>query len=469
MDKTKYPVQIPNEYVSYAEKHRLFDTIEQLLRQLLINRPENPLRYMVDLLRNNKHVPKIIILGPPLSGKNTIAKMLIDEFNVVRIDSSSLPDKRLNSGANLRFIKTRVEQSDVTNRGFILVGYPRTRNEALSLQNSGFQYEHIILLDSTDQELLERAKGMRLDPVTEDVYHMTFNTPNSEEVMERLVIPNDNDDNTLLDRFTLYHCNITGIIEAFRSAIRCIDVNRPIIDVFKQSVRFVKTEPRSNAPRTVRIIIVGPPGAGKRTLASHISEHYGLVPVNLEYLIEQAIASKTSLGLACEPFINDDIQIPDHIVLQIIKNRLNELDCRSKGWVLTGYPKNKSQAEQLELAGYVPSNVIVMELPIDAIMERLSLKYTEQNTGEQYHLLFEPPPKPIQDSILSLRRHPENEPIVIQEKVNLYQMYLEELLTYYRTADKELVSIVNADDSFRQVFQRVESIIIKAPRQNQNQ
>ncbi|KAL8578917.1 hypothetical protein ACOMHN_001879 [Nucella lapillus] len=530
MDQTKRPLLIPPEFAMYAEKHGLFDMYKQLIEQLIINRPEDPVAFLIDLLnRNTLDVPQIMVLGPPAAGKRSISKMvatklrcahltpdnlvqdaditLRDQIEALQARDTAVPTSLWVSvlkermklydcvkkgwmmegllllllmltlllmlmllllllctgSANLAAVPTslwvsvlkeRMKLYDCVKKGWIMEGFPQTRQQALALQELGIYPKHCVVLDAPDTVLIERSAGKRLDPKTGDVYHTTFDWPSSAEVQGRLEEGPGQSEADMVYKLVEYHRHSDAIARCYASSLKVINADQPKADVFSQAFAFLQSQARSYAPLAPRIILLGPIGSGKGVQASLLANKYNLVKVSCGQMIKQAITQETKAGLAAKPYVEKDMMMPDGIVLNILKERLCQLDCQTRGWVLSGYPRTREQAEQLDKAGLAPNRVFFLEVPNDSVLERLTQRATDPMTGDRYHLLYNPPHR--QEVKERLVQHPHDTEDAVRKRLAHYHAYVEEITDYYLDAQH-----VIADQDPHTVFECLESMTVK--------
>uniref|UniRef100_A0A8C8VG37 Nucleoside-diphosphate kinase n=1 Tax=Pelusios castaneus TaxID=367368 RepID=A0A8C8VG37_9SAUR len=113
---------------------------------------------------------------------------------------------------------------------------------------------------------------------------------------------------------------------------------------------FVESQPRSAAPFTPRILLCGPPGSGKSLQAALLAQKYGVVNVGCGQLLKEAVAEKSKVGELIKPYFESGCPVADNLVLKLLRERLDRLDCTSFGWVLHGFPRDADQAELLQNA-----------------------------------------------------------------------------------------------------------------------
>ena len=472
MDQTKRPLRIPPEYATYAEKNELFSLFERMIQDVIVNQPADPLDYMINFLhRANDNVPQILILGPPASGKSSIATMINTESGIVKIDLKDLLSQDLEAAKRVEqslekdedipgptlalLVKERVSKKDCIDNGWMLVGYPKTRDQSLALQRQGIFAKHIVLMDAPDTVLVERFLGKRVDPKTGAIYHVTFEPPETPDVTRRLVGVENQNERSIRKLLLYYHRHLQGIKQAYSSgSIKLINADQPKADVYAQVYHFLCQLPRSFAPQCPRVVLLGPRGSGKATQAALLAAKYGLVNISMVELIKQAVADKSKVGEMMVTYIEKKIMVPDNIVLQCLTDRLSRLDCSTKGWILRGYPRNRNQAEALTEAGYAPNRVYFLDCPSDTVVERLTLRRVDPVTGQQCHLIYNPPP--TLEMKRRLKTHPKDEEETIDEDVLGYDTSVEEIQEFYGQAQT-----VNADQDPHTVFESLESLLVK--------
>lgn len=472
MDQTKRPLKIPPEFATYAEKHGVFDMYKRMIEQLVVAKPEDPITYLINMLKKeNDDVPGIVILGPPCSGKRSIAKMvcgklrcahltpqnLIEEADIAIRDQARkfiALDEPVPTELWLKILTDRMSLFDTQKKGWVLEGFPETREQAMALQINGVYPKHCIVLEAPDTVLIERASGKRIDTKTGDVYHTTFDWPGNPEVQERLVEPEGLSEESMVKKLVLYHRHIDGILRCYQQVIRTVNADQPKPDVFSQAFSFLCSQVRSNAPHTPRVVLLGPTGSGKGVQAALLANKYNLVKVSCGQLIKQAIAQETKSGMAAKPYVEKDMMMPDSIVLDILKDRLCQLDCVTRGWVLSGYPRTREQAEQLDKAGLRPNRAFFLDVPNDSVIERLTLRAMDPVTGERYHTLYNPPRS--QEVKERLWKNPKDSEENVRKLLSQYFAYVEELGDLYTDGQH-----VNADQDPHTVFECLESMICK--------
>nr|XP_058927444.1 adenylate kinase 8 isoform X2 [Kogia breviceps] len=444
-----------------------------MLEQLLIHQPKDPIPFMIDhLQRDNDYVPKIVILGPPASGKTTIAMWLGRHLNsnllsveslIAREYSSLAADARrhyqkfqtLPTAPLVRLVQERLREEDCARRGWILDGIPETREQALMMQALGVSPRHVIVLSAPDTVLLERNLGKRIDPQTGEIYHTTFHWPPESEVQKRLIAPAGISGGETARRLLAYHRNVARLLPSYPKILKVIAADQPCVDVLYQALAYVQTIHRSNAPFTPRVLLCGPVGSGQSLQAALLAQKYGLVNVCCGQLLKEAVADKSKYGELIRPFFEKETAVPDDITMKVLKQRLDQQDCVERGWVLHGFPRDRDQALLMDSMGYKPNRVFFLHVPFESILERLTLRRTDPVTGERFHLMYKPPP--TMEIQARLRQSPKDSEEQIKLRMDRFYRNSAELEDFYGQA-----ITLNGDQDPYTVFEYIENGIINS-------
>uniref|UniRef100_F6YCP3 Adenylate kinase 8 n=1 Tax=Macaca mulatta TaxID=9544 RepID=F6YCP3_MACMU len=427
MDSASAPHRIPPEMPQYGEENHIFELMQNMLEQLLIHQPEDPIPFMIQHLhKDNDNVPRIVILGPPASGKTTIAmwlckhlnsslltleNLVLNEFSLTATKAKRLylQRKTIPSALLVQLIQERLAEEDCVKRGWILDGIPETREQALRIQTLGITPRHVIVLSAPDTVLIERNLGKRIDPQTGEIYHTTFDWPPESEIQNRLMVPEDISELETAQKLLEYHRNIVRVIPSYPKILKVISADQPCVDVFYQ--------------------------------------------VCCGQLLKEAMADRTTFGELIQPFFEKEMAVPDSLLMKVLSQRLDQQDCIQKGWVLHGVPRDLDQAHLLNSLGYNPNRVFFLNVPFDSIMERLTLRRIDPVTGERYHLMYKPPPTmEIQARLL---QNPKDTEEQVKLKMDLFYRNSADLEQLYGSA-----ITVNGDQDPYTVFEYIESGII---------
>jgi adenylate kinase len=152
----------------------------------------------------------------------------------------------------------------------------------------------------------------------------------------------------------------------------------------------------------VRMILVGPPGAGKGTQAARLIDRFSIPHISSGDMLRAAVAEGTELGKQADTFMKAGQLVPDDVVIGMIIERVGKSDC-ANGFMLDGFPRTRPQAEALkstlEQAGVALDVVLLLEVPDELIVGRITGRRTDPQTGTIYHLEFNPPPADVADRV----------------------------------------------------------------------
>jgi adenylate kinase len=203
----------------------------------------------------------------------------------------------------------------------------------------------------------------------------------------------------------------------------------------------------------MRIVLLGPQGAGKGTQAQRISRETGAKHISTGDLVRAEIKSGSELGQKIKDYNDRGDLVPDEIIIEMMKPYLDE----AGSWILDGFPRNESQAEALDkMLGEIDAELdaaVAMEAPDDLLVERLSGRRTSESTGNIYHAEYDPPPDdPDEDPGPFVQREDEREE-AIRHRLKIYHDQTEPLKDYY--ADRGILVTVDATQGIPEVTEDV--------------
>ena len=187
----------------------------------------------------------------------------------------------------------------------------------------------------------------------------------------------------------------------------------------------------------MNIILLGPPGAGKGTQAKLIEDKHGMKQLSTGDMLRAAAAAGTDTGKRAKAIMDRGELVPDEVVVSIISDRLGAADV-AKGFILDGFPRNTAQAEALDAMltrkGLKLDAVIEMKVDDEALIQRITGRYTCAKCGKGYHDIFEKPKKPgvcdVCGSTQFTRRADDNEKTV-RDRLGIYNRETAPLAAYY--------------------------------------
>lgn len=213
----------------------------------------------------------------------------------------------------------------------------------------------------------------------------------------------------------------------------------------------------------MRLILLGPPGGGKGTVAKKLQKEFNIPVISTGVILREAIDKKTKLGKEVINIINRGGLVPDNIILEIIKERIKQEDCKN-GYIFDGFPRNIEQANSLEKLNKELNELIdyvfYFEIPFSEIIKRLSNRRVCKKCGTNYNLLFNPPQK---DNICDicgreLYQRDDDKGETIKNRLEVFNNQTLSLIKYYE--EKKLLTVIDADLS-ENAFLEIKKVLEK--------
>jgi len=190
----------------------------------------------------------------------------------------------------------------------------------------------------------------------------------------------------------------------------------------------------------MKLILLGPPGAGKGTQAKMLTERFSIPQISTGDILRAAVKDGTPMGLKAKQYMDAGGLVPDEVVVGIVRDRLQEADCIN-GFILDGFPRTVAQADALQTSleemDKALDRVISLEVDAEALVERLTGRRTCKDCGRGYHVKFDPP---REDAICdacggSLFQRGDDQEETIRKRLQVYADQTSPLISYYRDAD----------------------------------
>lgn len=208
----------------------------------------------------------------------------------------------------------------------------------------------------------------------------------------------------------------------------------------------------------MKIILLGPPGAGKGTQAKSISEKYSIPHISTGDIFRKNISEKTPLGVKAKEYIDKGLLVPDELTIDLVKDRLLQEDCKN-GFLLDGFPRTVKQAEALDeflvSKGEKIDTALLIEVPRELILERMTGRRVCLSCGASYHIKFNPPKNEGKCDLCKadlIQRKDDNEKTV-NDRLEVYDNQTQPLIEYYKTQD--VLSAVDGTLPINEVFDNI--------------
>lgn len=182
----------------------------------------------------------------------------------------------------------------------------------------------------------------------------------------------------------------------------------------------------------MRLILLGAPGAGKGTQATFIKEKYNIPQISTGDMLRAAVKAGTPLGIAAKKVMDAGGLVSDDIIIGLVKDRLNQPDC-ANGYLFDGFPRTIPQADALKDAGIAIDYVLEIDVPDEAIIERMSGRRVHPASGRTYHVKFNPPKVAGKDDATGeeLIQRDDDKEETVKKRLLVYHDQTEVLVDYY--------------------------------------
>lgn len=182
----------------------------------------------------------------------------------------------------------------------------------------------------------------------------------------------------------------------------------------------------------MKLILLGAPGAGKGTQAAFICKHYGIPQISTGDMLRAAVKAGTPLGLQAQAVMAAGGLVSDELIINLVKERLTQADCIN-GFLFDGFPRTIPQAEAMRAAGVNLDYVLEIDVPFDAIIERMSGRRSHPASGRTYHVKFNPPKNEGQDDMTGepLVQREDDKEETVKKRLDVYSAQTRPLVDYY--------------------------------------
>ena len=207
----------------------------------------------------------------------------------------------------------------------------------------------------------------------------------------------------------------------------------------------------------MRMILVGPPGAGTGTQAVHLVERFKISHISTGDMLRAAVGEGTELGKQADGYMTAGGLVPDELVIAMVIERIGKPDC-AKGFMLDGFPRTRPQAEALDVelqkAGVALDVVLQIEVPDDLIVERITGRRLDPDTGDIYHTKFKPPPADIAGRVTQRKDDTEE---ACRARLEKYHSETAPIIPFYEA--QGTLKRVDGNAAPDEVSQRIEQVL----------
>lgn len=182
----------------------------------------------------------------------------------------------------------------------------------------------------------------------------------------------------------------------------------------------------------MRLILLGAPGAGKGTQATFIKEKFNIPQISTGDMLRAAVKAGTPLGLEAKSYMDSGGLVPDAVIIGLVSERIKEADCQN-GFLFDGFPRTIPQADAMKAAGVGIDYVVEIDVPDEAIVERMSGRRSHPASGRTYHVKFNPPKIAGKDDITGedLVQRDDDKEETVKKRLEVYHSQTKPLVKYY--------------------------------------
>jgi len=431
----------------------------------------------------------MLIFGPPGAGKGSQAPKIVDTYGVKHLSTGDMLRAAVSEGTELGLkAKAAMDAGDLVSddlvcgivaealkkcdeSGFMLDGFPRTVNQAQVLEKqlkaANTPLTHIINLEVPFEILEERICGRRIHKPSGRSYHLKFCPPKEagkdDVTGEPLIQRNDDCPEALEKRLQKFSSETQPILNLYKDAgiIQNVSANDSFNNVWTKINASLSGEETTEliSNDKIRMLIFGPPGAGKGSQAPKIVENYGVKHLSTGDMLRAAVSQGTKLGLQAKAAMEAGQLVSDDLVCGIVAEALKK--CDASGFMLDGFPRTLVQAQtlqaQLDAAKTPLTHIVNLEVPFEKLEERICGRRIHKPSGRSYHLTFCPPKEAGKDDVTGepLIQRKDDCPEALKTRLEKFTSETQPILDLYKNAG--IIHNISADDSFDNVWKGIQT------------
>ena len=376
----------------YFHTHKVYELIERLFEELIVNKPENPIDYLIERLKR-KTTKRIFITGTPGAGVDDICLALTNSLEYKCINMTQLIDNEISNESErvekikknynecryidddiiIDILREQLIKCEEENISYIVEDFPRNRTQAIFLQSFGLLPDNVILLKTSKEKSLESIEEKIKNNFENDGIEKT-----EDEIKNLSAISYDESD-----------INLKALKDIFNGYYQEVDVDKfeqqfDIVDTLANLLKYkIKSSEARNPPRIMLII---PPCFNKKRIGMKVSSKLKISNVDVMDLLKREIEKKNENSKNILDALDRNDTVDNKYVLKFLEERLYSSDCTINGWVTTGFPKSELQINYMDhMKSEIRPNLIVLIDPDEKrIEENADKKRYDPCTGISY-------------------------------------------------------------------------------------
>ena len=490
MDRTE-KLEYEKGIEQYFDDHKVYDLFEKLFKELIINKPENPIDYLIERLKRQE-VKRIFITGYSGTNRKSISLSIANALNYSclsmdhlidreiskKMENSSKIEKNYNENRlvddeiAIDLVRNQLIKYEEENKSYIIEGFPRNRNQAIFLQSIGLLPDNIIILTTTREKAEEQIYAKlreRLPKPPEKTEEDKEKEP-QEHSVDSDSNQNNYKTNEQIRQFAKISVeetdmNIRAVEDVFSGFYCEIPVDKYDEDtqVVEELAKLLKFKNKTNAARRPpRIILATPPCLDKNGIAEKICRQLKIIHVNLMDLLKKEIQKKNENSKNILNSLEKNELVDDKFVLKLLEDRLFASDCMINGWIVTGFPKSDSQITFMEnlTPEIKPSLIAVIDTDAKIIEEKAKKikydpktgKYYKEVEDNKYESISNPGREVSRDVIKRLIGRKQDEPEILKKRLEDWKKVSDLLM---QKEYKNLLKLNGDDDDEKKLSQLI--------------
>ena len=490
MDRTE-KLEYEKGIEQYFDDHKVYDLFEKLFKELIINKPENPIDYLIERLKRQE-VKRIFITGYSGTNRKSISLSIANALNYSclsmdhliereiskKMENSNKIEKNYNENRlvddeiAIDLVRNQLIKYEEENKSYIIEGFPRNRNQAIFLQSIGLLPDNIIILTTTREKAEEQiyAKLRERLPKPPEKNEEDKEKEPQEHSVDSDSNQNNYKTNEQIRQFAKISVeetdmNIRAVEDVFSGFYCEIPVDKYDEDtqVVEELAKLLKFKNKTNAARRPpRIILATPPCLDKNGIAEKICRQLKIIHVNLMDLLKKEIQKKNENSKIILNSLEKNELVDDKFVLKLLEDRLFASDCMINGWIVTGFPKSDSQITFMEnlTSEIKPSLIAVIDTDAKIIEEKAKKikydpktgKYYKEVEDNKYESISNPGREVSKDVIKRLIGRKQDEPEILKKRLEDWKKVSDLLM---QKEYKNLLKLNGDDDDEKKLSQLI--------------
>jgi len=420
----------------YFHEHKVYDLIERLFEELIINKPENPIDYLMERLKR-KTPKRIFITGYSGTSVKTISLALANNLGYTCLNISHLLEREISKNnensekikknlAECRLVddetvidllRNQIIKFEEENISYIIEGFPRNRTQAIFLQSLGLLPDHIIVL-TTDKQKSEEA----LFDIIKDNLENNGEQRTEDQIKSMAKISVNETE-----------LNLNSLEEIFRGFYFEINVDNfeqesEVVDKLTNLLKYKQKS--SDARKPPHIMLIAPPCLNKKKIGSLISNQLKIIHIDIMDLLTKEISARNENSMNILSSLEQNDLVHNKHILKLLEDRLYCSDCMINGWIVTGFPKSELQINYMEKMNseIKPSLIAVIDADEKKIEENAEKKKYDPKTGKSYIEGSQEYSELKDDVINRLTKRKQDEGDILKKRIENWKQILDTVL-----------------------------------------